>query len=141
MYSVDGAVVATQNTAIGTSMRGVVRDNTPGGTAVLVNWLRLTPVRPDRDVHLACASTAGPPSCGTARRGTPACRRERRPLVRYRTGNSANPNTSWSGYTTLGSSGASINVRSRYIQYQVVMTTASPTLSPSFNDITMRYGA
>ena len=53
VYSVDGAVVATQNTAIGTSMRGVVRDNTPGGNAVLVNWMRLTPVRPDRDVHLA----------------------------------------------------------------------------------------
>ena len=140
VYSVDGVVVATQNTAIGTSMRGVVRDNTPGGTAVLVNWLRLTPYAPTgtftsrvldggSSVLWDSASwNAGVPAGTTA-------------VVRYRTGNSANPNTTWSGYTTLGSSGASINVRSRYIQYQVVMTTGSPTLSPSFNDLTMRYGA
>ena len=140
VYSVDGAVVATQNTAIGTSMRGVVRDNTPGGTAVLVNWMRLSPYAPTgtftsrvidggSSVLWDSASwNANVPAGTTA-------------TVRYRTGNSINPNTSWSAYATLGSSGAPINVRSRYIQYQVVMTTGSPTLSPSFNDITMRYGA
>ena len=55
VYSVDGVVVATQNVSIPTSMRAVVRDNTPGGTAVLVDWLRLTPYAPTGHVHLAGA--------------------------------------------------------------------------------------
>jgi hypothetical protein len=140
VYSVDGVVVATQNTSIPTSMRAVVRDNTTGGTAVLVDWLRLTPYAPTgtftsrvldggSSVLWDSASwTAGVPAGTTS-------------VVRVRTGNSATPNATWSGYTTLGSSGASINVRSRYIQYQVVLTTTTPTLSPVFQDITMRYGA
>jgi methionine-rich copper-binding protein CopC len=139
VYSVDGVVVGTQNTAVPTGQRAVVRDNTPGGNAMVVNWLRLTPYAAtgtftsrvlDGGASVlwdsASWTTGLPP-------GTSA-------VVKVRTGNSATPNASWSGYTTVGS-GQSINVRSRYIQYQVVLSTSATSQTPAFQDITVRYGA
>src|SRR5205823_12965853 len=42
-YFIDGNLVATHVTAIATSMRPIVSDFSPGGAALSVDWLQMTP--------------------------------------------------------------------------------------------------
>lgn len=57
-------------------------------------------------------------------------------VVRVRTGNTSTPNASWSNFV-VAPSGYVLNATSRYIQYEVVMTTTDGYVSPSFNDISI----
>src|SRR5262249_18909711 len=48
--------------------------------------------------------------------------------------------TNWSNWQTLSSSGASIGLTDRYLQYQVIMTTSSGAATPVLSDIALKWG-
>ncbi len=138
VYSVDDTVVATHTISIAASMRAVVRDQTAGGSALTVDWLRVTPYAKsgtftsrvfDGSAAVLWSSaswTADVPSATSV-------------TVRVRTRKSSN--VSWSAYTVVASPGGAINVRARYIQYQVLLATTNTGLTPALRDLTIQYGA
>jgi hypothetical protein len=138
-YSVDGVVVATHPVAISTLMRPVVRDNTRGGNAVVVDWLRLTP-------YAASGTfTSRVIDGGATRNWVDASWTADVPAgtsitVSVRTGNTATPGSGWTAFTALPSSGSPIGTSSRYLQYRVALSTSDTSQSPVLRDITVRYG-
>ena len=110
VYSVDGVVVATQNTAIPTSMHAVVRTTQLEAAAVLVDWLRLSPYAPTGTFTSVC-STAGHPSSGTARLVDRWCAGRNHSVVGSARGTARPRTPRGAGTRHVGSSGASINVR------------------------------
>jgi hypothetical protein len=58
--------------------------------------------------------------------------------VLARTGNTATPDTTWTGWTTL-TSGGTVGTSGRYIQYEVKLTTTDPTVTPTLFDITFNF--
>jgi len=138
VYSVDGAVVATHNVVIITAMRPVVRDNLVSGAAVVVDWLRVTPYQSsgtftsrvlDAGVTAAWSNAiwnADMPAGTTL-------------SISVRTGNTATPDGTWSAFTPLSGSGASVGATSRYLQYRVDLTTTSAGQTPALRDITFQY--
>ena len=58
--------------------------------------------------------------------------------VRVRTGNTANPDGTWTAWTSV-TNGSTIGAASRYIQYQVTETSTDPLNLPVLQDITFNW--
>ena len=60
--------------------------------------------------------------------------------VRVRTGNTATPDGTWSAYRTIAASGGAISATSRYVQYQLSLTsTGSRFVSPAVRSVTLAF--
>jgi hypothetical protein len=141
VYSVDGTVVATHTVAISTAMRPIVSDYSTSGGNLQVDWLRMGPFAASGSftsrVFDGGASVAWSTASWTAT--TPSSTSA---AIFVRTGNTPTPDGTWTNFVPLASSGASIGVTSRYLQYRVDLTTnspANPDLLPVLNDITFTY--
>ena len=61
--------------------------------------------------------------------------------VKVRTGNTATPDASWSAYTTISASGGSVGRTSRYLQYQLSLTTSGTRfVTPVVRSVTAAFG-
>ena len=60
--------------------------------------------------------------------------------VSVRTGNTATPDGTWSGFSPLTTSGAQVAATARYLQYRVTLTSTAPTATSAFQSITFTYG-
>src|SRR6185436_19839941 len=58
-----------------------------------------------------------------------------------RTGNTAIPDGTWTGFSTISASGGSIGRASRYIQYAAQLTTTDRTKTPVLSDVTIGQNA
>jgi Domain of unknown function (DUF4082)/Bacterial Ig-like domain/Glycosyl hydrolases family 16 len=138
VYSIDGTVVATHTATITNSMRPLASDFTLGGGRAVVDWLRMTPYATSgsflsrvfdggRTVTWGRAAWTGDVPTGTSL------------VIRVRMGNTATPDSTWTAFSTLSSSGATIGGSSRYIQYQAQLATTAPGQTPALRDITIGY--
>jgi hypothetical protein len=59
--------------------------------------------------------------------------------VSLRTGNTPTPDATWTNFTSVANSGSSIGGSSRYLQYNVELTTTAPNDTPVFQGITIVY--
>src|SRR6185437_6875597 len=61
-------------------------------------------------------------------------------VVKVRTGNTATPDASWSAYATISTSGGSVGATSRYLQYQLTLTSSGTRyVTPSIRSVTLNY--
>jgi hypothetical protein len=138
VFSVDGTVVATQAVGITTAQRMVIRDDTRGGPAVSVDWMRLSPYASSgtftsrvfdggKTVTWDQASWNATVPTGTTL------------TLSVRTGNTASPDGSWSAFAPVASSGAPLNATARYAQYRLGLGQTTPAATPTVADVSLRY--
>ena len=60
-------------------------------------------------------------------------------IVRVRTGNTPVPDGTWSAFTTITNSGDDVGGSSRYIQYEVVLSTTDPNVTPVLRQIAIAF--
>ena len=60
-------------------------------------------------------------------------------VVSLRTGNTPTPDGIWTPFISVANSGSSIGGSSRYLQYNVELTTTAPDETPVFQGITILY--
>ncbi len=138
-YYVDGSLVATHAISFGsTQMRPLASDFNTGGGALTVNWLRMSPY-PGSGTFTSRVFDAG----SNAQWGplsweadTPAGTGI---AIEVRTGNSATPNGSWSGWSPIAASGDDMPTSSRYAQYRAVLTSGDPALTPTLSKVTLSF--
>ena len=128
-YRVDGAVVARHQLAAGT-LTPVVEDSRADGIQLAVDWIRLAPavgrgtftsrvLDAQQMVTWGSASVRADRPAGTAL------------TLRVRTGSTATPDATWTGWRTVPATGA-VGGSSRYLQYQLTLTGsagATPVVS------------
>jgi hypothetical protein len=138
VYSIDGNVVATHTSAITQSMRPLASDYNAGGGAVVIDWLRASPYAATGTFtsrvldagQIANWNTATWASFLPASTGL---------TVSVRTGNTTVPDSTWTSFSQVANSGATIGISSRYLQYRVDLTTGDPNETPVFQAMTIVY--
>ena len=59
--------------------------------------------------------------------------------VKYRTGNTATPDATWTPFTTVPTAGGPLAGTSRYVQFMITETTSVPAQTPVVSDVTIVY--
>jgi len=135
VFYIDGSQVASHATTISGTMRPIISDVVAGTPAVTVSWLRMSPYAASSTFLSRVFDAQGVANWTSASwnadlpAGTSV-------TVSVRMGNTAAPDGTWTGWTTVTSGGA-IGGASRYIQYRVVLATSDPAQSPALRDITL----
>jgi hypothetical protein len=138
-FFVDGEPVATHDVAIGDQMRPLASDLNAGGPEATVDWLRMSPYAgagtfasrvfdagaPGAD-WLTVTRTASAPGPSTLTLAT-------------RSGNTATPDGSWSGWQTVGPGDAIASPNARYLQYRAEMASSDDTLTPTLERVAVAY--
>ncbi len=138
VYSVDGTVVATHARASTTPMRPLVSDATAGGGTVVVDWLRMTPYATSGIFTSQVFNAGALVSWGTAS-WTSTVPSGTSLRISVRQGTTPIPDGTWTPFTPLSSSGATIGGSTRYIQYQAQLITTIPGQTPVLHNLTLTY--
>src|SRR5262249_55485778 len=131
-------VVATHAVAITTSMRPLASDVTVGGGTVVVDWLRMTPYATSGTFLSRVFDAGATVTWGTAT-WTSQAPSGTSLVINVRQGNTATPDSTWTAFTPLAGSGATIGGSSRYLQYRAQLATTVPSQTPVLQDVTIRY--
>jgi hypothetical protein len=140
-YWIDGVqkVVHTISyPAKSSSLRPAATDLTLDGSTVKVDWMRVTPYAATGSYTSAvfdAAKTATWVSLNwtaTTPAGTTVA-------VKYRTGNTATPDATWTPFTTVPTAGGPLAGTSRYVQFMITETTSVPAQTPVVSDVTIVY--
>ena len=138
VYWIDGMQVVTHAVAISTAMRPLISDLLVGGQKLVVDWMHLSPYSTpatftsrvlDAGVLAAWGTmswTADQPTGTTL-------------AMSVRTGNTSVPDGTWTAFTTVSASGASLTGTTRYIQYQATLSTTDPTQTAVLRDVTIAW--
>src|SRR4029079_8845380 len=123
-WFIDGSLVAEQSIPITPPMRPLIADVTVpvGSGAISMQWLRMTPYAPSgtfvsRVFDAGAIATWGAASWSTV---TPP---NTSVAIVIRQGNTPVPDSSWTSFALLPSSGAPIPASSRYLQYAAQLAT------------------
>jgi hypothetical protein len=147
-YYIDGTLMITHTfMAWGSAtMAPVIIDSAVGGGALSVDWIRETPFAGSGTYtsavfdagaavtwqKLTSTNTIVPYFICCSTSGTTT-------TLKYRTGNTPAPDSSWTALTAPGANGV-ISGSSRYIQFTVQMTTNNPTTkAPAVQDVTVQF--
>ena len=138
VFSVDGTVVHTQPAAIAAQMRPLASDYLPGGATLSLDWLRLSPYASPGSFLSRIFDAGSSVSWGAFSWNgqTPAGSTLR---LYVRTGNTPTPDGSWSEFTELPSSGASVARSSRYLQYRADLASSDPAQTPVLESVSATY--
>ncbi len=140
VFSIDGNVVATQNIAITSTMVAGASDFNGGGGSVSVNWLRVSPY------GTSCAYSSRVFDGGSAVNWGAMSWTSDTPAgttlgMSYRIGNTATPDGTWTSFTPVSPSGASLSGNGRYIQYQAALGTTDTTRTPDLTSVSITFAA
>ena len=135
-YYIDGVLRATTITQTG-SMRPIFTDNNALGPVNRVDWVRMSPYASSGTFSSRVFDGGGPADWGlvTWTADTPSGTGL---TVSVRTGNTPMPDGSWSDFYPV-INGGSIGAHARYMQYRTELSTSNPDVSPSLQDISLRY--
>jgi hypothetical protein len=138
VYWIDGNIVMTHPVSITGTMRPLAINATLGGSVLSVDWMRMSPYATPATFLSRVFDAGGTMSWGTASwtSTTPAGTSV---TISVRQGNTPTPDSTWTAFTPLAASGASIAGSSRYLQYSAVLTTADPSQTPALNSITITF--
>ncbi|KAA0268111.1 MAG: hypothetical protein EDQ89_11420, partial [Acidobacteria bacterium] len=132
-YYVDGGLVATHSGSFGVDLRPTLSDLGSGGPELALGWLRMGPYPgsgsfDSRILDAGQATDWGALSwVADAPAGTGV-------ELSVRTGDTATPDGSWSGFTPVAS-GGEIPGNSRYVQYRATLTSGDPARSPVLEEV------
>ena len=59
--------------------------------------------------------------------------------IQTRSGNTATPDATWSGYQSLGAGGAIQSPSARFIQYRAMLSSADAHITPSLDRVDLTY--
>ena len=131
-FYVDGVLIATPDisSTINTPMFIQISDYTTNDGALLVDWLRLAPYATSGSFTSRIFDSGALKNWGNATWTADI------PVgtgleILVRKGNTPLPDSTWTAFTTINSSGLSVGGRSRYVQYQANLTgtgNATPIL-------------
>jgi hypothetical protein len=136
VYFIDGAQVASHAIAIATNMRPLASDYITGGSSLVVDWLWMTPPYASTGIFTSRVFDALLSANWTSAAWNADLPSGTAIVVSVRTGDTATPDGSWTGWAIVPSGGA-ISASSRYIQYRATLTTSDPSQSPVLRDITI----
>jgi len=137
-FYVDGTLVSSRTSTVGTSMRVAASDFNLGNTSLTVDWMRLTPylspctfesrvLDAGFPVNWLDLSWVGPSPTGTTLG------------FETRSGNTFTPDGNWSDWEAVNSPIASPH--GRYIQYRATLGTTDPTQTPVIESVSLTYKA
>lgn len=132
-------LVATRPMAIAGQMRPVVSDYTTGGGDVEVNSLVLM-LFPGSGTYESQVKDAG--DARTVWGGLAAAIEQpagTAVAIQTRSGNTASPDATWSGYQPLGAGGAIQSPSGRFIQYRALLSTGDAHVTPSLDRVDLTY--
>ncbi|WP_295692961.1 fibronectin type III domain-containing protein, partial [Lapillicoccus sp.] len=135
-FSIDGVQVSTATFWRSSSLVVVLQDSTTDATPLVVDWLRVSPFAASGTYQSAVVDAGATVGWDTlAFTGTLPAGTTR--TIQVRSGDTptpTSPGTPWTGWTTVASSGASIARSSRYLQYQILMTSTGSRFTSSTTD-------
>jgi hypothetical protein len=138
VYWIDGVQVVTHAVAISTAMRPLISDFSVGGQKLVVDWMHLSPYSTPATFTSRVLDAGTQVSWGTMSwtadlpSGTTLA-------MSVRTGNTSVPDGTWTAFTTVSASGASLTGTTRYIQYQATLSTTDPTQTAVLRDVTIAW--
>jgi hypothetical protein len=128
-YFVDGAFAVTHDRAVPVSMRPLASDAFVGGSALTIDWLRLSPYAP-AGVFTSRVGDAGAPSEWTDVTWSADVPAAGALGLSVRAGGTPAPDASWTPWTPIAASGDEAGVVGRYAQYRADLSTADPGATP-----------
>jgi hypothetical protein len=134
-FLIDGGIVATHAVTIATNMRPIVSDFNTGGDAIAVNWMRMSPYATSGTFVSRVLDAGVVTSWGSAS-WTATTSANTGVALSARFGDTPVPDGTWTAFSPLSAPGTSLSQTSRYVQYQAVLTSTTPSEAPSLNDIT-----
>ena len=138
-FYVDDALVHSEATAIGGTMRPAISDYNNGGPVLQVDWIYATPYLTPGTFESRVYDAGVPKTWGAATwtATTPAGTSLQ---ISQRQGDTPTPDGSWTSFTTIPSSGSTVGGTSRYIQYRAELSTTDPAQTPVLEDIVFTCG-
>jgi hypothetical protein len=140
VYTIDGAMVATHSVSFAKSvkMAPVAADRALGNGKLVIDWVRLggytalgtyTSAVHDAGAAISSATAAWLANVpqGTTMR------------IEISSGNTPQPDSSWSAFAAMPGSGIPIAVSGRYLQFRAVMTTSLGAVTPVLNEVVVTY--
>jgi hypothetical protein len=133
-FYVDGTLAHSEPVSITGPMRPAASDFAVGGGGVSVDWMRLSPYSANGTFESRVFDAASPATWGAATwsadvpAGTSLS-------IEARVGDTSTPDESWTPYAPLASSGSSVGLTARYLQYRLNLATGDPTLTPALRDL------
>ena len=132
-FWIDGVQVAQHTRTITTNMRPLASDLTLGSGNLIVDWMRMSP-------YSSSGTYTRVLDAGSIQRWDTVSWLSDLPagttmVVSVRTGNTPTPGTGWTSFRTITTSGGSINLRARYLQYRIQMTRTNAITTPALREI------
>ncbi|MDX1995676.1 MAG: malectin domain-containing carbohydrate-binding protein, partial [bacterium] len=139
VFSINGTVVETVNVTITADMRPFISDFDTDGSAITVDWLRMTPYASP------CTFVSRVLDAGEVVDWSTVNWQAQLPTgtsitLSVRTGNTATPSGTWSNLAAVTNGGAVPGI-SRYLQYQAVLTSTNADQTPVLEQVAFTYGA
>jgi len=141
VFSIDDTVVSTQNVSIGASLLTAASDFSPGGGALVVDSLALSPPYATPCAFASRIFDAGAPAGWGTLSWTSQTPAGTTLGLSYRVGDTPVPDGSWSAPVVVAAPGAAVSGNGRYFQYLADLTTADPAQTPVLSSVTVGYGA
>ncbi len=138
-FYVDGNLVHTENVSIGAQMRPLASDYNAGGPVVAIDWLRMDPYQsPGAFESRVFDSTKDATDWGKL---TSTVQKPAGTNVTFetRSGNTATPDGTWSGWQAVNAGDAIASPDNRYIQYRANLSTSDASVTPSVEQVTLSY--
>ncbi|MBI3464663.1 MAG: hypothetical protein HY000_16650 [Planctomycetes bacterium] len=135
VYSVDGVELASHDVPITRAMRAFASDATFSSTPLVIDWVRAGPYSGSGEFLSRVLDAHRQVTWGTVSwvantpEGTSLA-------ISVRTGDTRTPDDgTWSDFQTVASSGTTLGVTSRYLQYRVEAATTGPERTPVLEEI------
>ena len=140
VYLIDGQEVARHAVAIAAQLRPIVSDFNSGGTAVSVDWLRISPY-PSSGTFVSHVFDAGSRVGWDTLKWQAQTPATTAVAMSVRAGDTATPDAGWSDWAPVASSGDHTGLAGRYAQYRAVLTSTDADSTPVLEQVTLGIGA
>jgi VCBS repeat-containing protein len=139
LYFVDGQEVARHPITIGAQMRPAISDFNVDSTRLTVDWLRMSPYAGSGTFSsriFDAGSRIGWETLSWQAQGPTGTTL----ALSVRTGETATPDNSWSGWKPVASSGGQIGLAGRYAQYRAELASSNPDVTPLLEQVSFTTG-
>lgn len=139
-FSVDGQRQVHLLVPVPGFMRAGAANGSLGGPPLLVDWLLVTPYRPEGRFTSRVFDAGSPARWGPCHweAATPPGTEL---AVEVRAGATPQPGTGWSGWAPVAEPGAhaAVELSGQYAQYRALLTTTDPRATPALRRVTLTY--
>jgi hypothetical protein len=138
LFYVDDVLIATPGITmtVSSAMNVQISDYPSGGVSLSVDWIRVMPYATPGTFESKVFDAASLKNWGNIS-WTSQTPSGTALSISVREGNTPIPDTSWTNYALIASSGTNVGGTSRYIQYKADLSTSNSSLTPVLNDISI----